>query len=80
MSVAWPITRTGMSKLQESQQRFTIHWSEASGEAATPRWIHFFNNCAFTATTTVLKLISTAPIAGLSTKCGYNTPAAKGKE
>ncbi len=32
-----------MSRLQEShfwtaQLRFTIHWSEASGEAAMPRW------------------------------------------
>ena len=37
-----------------------------------------FNNLALTATITVLKLIKTAPIAGLNIKCGYNTPAAKG--
>lgn len=38
----------------------------------------FRRSCAFRATKMVLKLIKTAPIAGLSTNCGYNTPAANG--
>jgi hypothetical protein len=37
-----------------------------------------FNSRALMATITVLKLISTAPKAGLSVKCGYSAPAAKG--
>jgi hypothetical protein len=37
-----------------------------------------FNNLALKATITVLKLIRTAPIAGLSMKVGYKTPAANG--
>jgi hypothetical protein len=36
------------------------------------------NNLALIATITVLRLISTAPMAGLSVKYGYNTPAASG--
>ncbi len=36
------------------------------------------NNFAFIATTMVLTLINTAPIAGLNIKPGYNIPAASG--
>ena len=40
--------------------------------------IFFFNNCALIATMMVLKLIKTAPTAGLKTKVGYRTPTASG--
>jgi hypothetical protein len=37
-----------------------------------------FKSLAFIATITVLKLISTAPIAGLSMNAGYRIPATNG--
>lgn len=36
------------------------------------------SNCTFSAISTVLALINTAPNAGLRTELGYSTPAASG--
>jgi hypothetical protein len=45
----------------------------------TPKTIYCsFSIFALMATITVLKLINTAPIAGLNIKAGYKTPAANG--